>query len=61
LIKEIFLMTHVSNEARVDGYLVFNAKYHDANFSRLELLNLLGEQENAYGTLRGLRASQSFK
>jgi len=54
-------MTHVSNEARVDGYLVFTAKYHDANFSRLELLNLLGEQENAYGTLRWLRASQSFK
>ena len=31
---------------QVDVYLVVNAKYHDTNFARLELLKLLAENEN---------------
>ena len=31
---------------RIDVYLVCNAKYHDTNFARLELLKLLGENED---------------
>lgn len=31
---------------RIDVYLVCNAKYHDTNFARLELLKLLAEDED---------------
>ncbi len=31
---------------RIDVYLVCNAKYHDTNFARLELLKLLAENED---------------
>ena len=33
---------------RIDVYLVCNAKYHDTNFARLELLKLLAEQEDIW-------------
>lgn len=33
---------------RIDVYLVCNAKYHDTNFARLELLKLLAEQEDVW-------------
>ena len=32
----------------VDVYLVCNAKYHDTNFARLELLKLLAEHEDIH-------------
>jgi len=35
-------------DSRIDVYLVVNAKYHDTNFSRLELLKLLAEQEDVW-------------
>ena len=31
---------------QIDVYLVCNAKYHDTNFARLELLKLLAEHED---------------
>ncbi len=34
-------------DARIDVYLICNAKYHDTNFARLELLKLLAEHEDA--------------
>ncbi len=37
----------MSNQ-RIDVYLVCNAKYHDTNFARLELLKLLAEQEDVW-------------
>jgi type 1 glutamine amidotransferase len=33
---------------RIDVYLVCNARYHDTNFSRLELLKLLAEHEDVW-------------
>lgn len=36
----------MSSNDRVDVYLVVNAKYHDTNFARLELLKLLAEDDN---------------
>jgi len=33
-------------ERRIDGYLVCAGKYHDFDFARLELLNLLAEDEH---------------
>ena len=33
-------------DARIDVYLICNAKYHDTNFARLELLKLLAEHED---------------
>jgi len=38
----------VSKDQRIDVYLVCNAKYHDTNFARLELLKLLGENEDIH-------------
>jgi len=34
------------NPQRIDVYLVCNARYHDTNFARLELLKLLAENED---------------
>ncbi len=36
----------MSSNERIDVYLVVNAKYHDSNFARLELLKLLAEDDN---------------
>ncbi|MBO6557905.1 MAG: ThuA domain-containing protein [Pseudomonadales bacterium] len=36
----------MSNNQRIDVYLVCNARYHDTNFARLELLKLLAENED---------------
>ncbi len=36
----------MSGNDRIDVYLVVNAKYHDTNFARLELLKLLAEDDN---------------
>ena len=36
------------SDTRIDVYLVCNAKYHDTNFSRLELLKLLAEYDDVY-------------
>jgi len=36
------------SDQRIDVYLVCNAKYHDTNFARLELLKLLAEQEDVW-------------
>ena len=41
---------------RIDVYLVCNAKYHDTNFARLELLKLLAEQEDVW-----VRVSDSYR
>lgn len=35
-------------DSRIDVYLIVNAKYHDTNFARLELLKLLAEQEDVW-------------
>ena len=37
-----------ANDSRIDVYLVVNARYHDTNFARLELLRLLAEQEDVW-------------
>ncbi|MDA0339619.1 MAG: ThuA domain-containing protein [Proteobacteria bacterium] len=42
-------------DQRIDVYLVCNAKYHDTNFSRLELLKLLAEHEDVW-----VRVADSF-
>ena len=49
----------------VDVYLVCNAKYHDTNFARLELLKLLGENEDihtrvadSFSDIDGIKASR---
>ena len=34
------------DDTRLDVYLICNAKYHDTNFARLELLKLLAEHED---------------
>ena len=51
-------------DTKIDVYLVCNAKYHDTNFSRLELLKLLAEQEDvvtkvadSYADIDGINAS----
>ena len=36
----------MDDNQRIEVYLVCNAKYHDTNFARLELLKLLGENED---------------
>lgn len=36
----------MSNDKRIDVYLICNARYHDTDFARLELLKLLAEQED---------------
>ena len=36
----------MESNSRIDVYLVCNAKYHDTNFARLELLKLLAEHED---------------
>jgi hypothetical protein len=36
----------VETDQRIDVYLVCNARYHDTNFARLELLKLLAENED---------------
>ena len=41
---------------RIDVYLVCNAKYHDTNFARLELLKLLAAQEDVW-----VRVSDSYR
>lgn len=38
----------MTDDGRIDVYLVVNAKYHDTNFARLELLKLLAEHEDAW-------------
>lgn len=35
-------------DTRIDVYLLVNAKFHDTNFARLELLKLLAEQEDVF-------------
>ena len=37
-----------SEDTKLDVYLVVNARYHDTNFARLELLKLLGENEDIW-------------
>jgi type 1 glutamine amidotransferase len=38
----------VEKDQKVDVYLVCNARYHDTNFARLELLKLLAENEDIH-------------
>jgi len=38
----------VEKDQKIDVYLVCNARYHDTNFARLELLKLLGENEDIH-------------
>ena len=38
----------MEKDQKIDVYLVCNAKYHDTNFARLELLKLLGENEDIH-------------
>lgn len=38
----------MSTMQKIDVYLVCNAKYHDTNFARLELLKLLAEHEDIH-------------
>jgi hypothetical protein len=38
----------MSDNQKIDVYLVCNAKYHDTNFARLELLKLLAEHEDVW-------------
>ena len=38
----------MTDNQRIDVYLVCNAKYHDTNFARLELLKLLAEHEDVW-------------
>ena len=38
----------MEQDQKIDVYLVCNAKYHDTNFARLELLKLLGENEDIH-------------
>ncbi len=35
-------------DSKIDVYLVVNARYHDTNFSRLEILKLLAEHEDVW-------------
>ena len=36
----------MGSDQQINGYLVCNARYHDNNFARLELLKRLAENEN---------------
>src|SRR5215475_4641825 len=36
----------MAENRRINVYLICNAKFHDTNFARLELLKLLAEQED---------------
>lgn len=38
----------MSKDQKIDVYLVCNAKYHDTNFARLEILKLLGENDDIH-------------
>lgn len=38
----------MEKDQKIDVYLVCNAKYHDTNFARLELLKLLGENQDIH-------------
>ena len=38
----------MEKDQKIDVYLVCNAKYHDTNFARLELLKLLAENEDIH-------------
>ena len=38
----------MDNNQKIDVYLVCNAKYHDTNFARLELLKLLAENQDIH-------------
>ncbi len=46
----------MENPERIGVYLVCNARYHDTNFARLELLKLLAENDNI-----NTRVADSFK
>jgi hypothetical protein len=55
----------VEKDQKIDVYLVCNARYHDTNFARLELLKLLGENEDihtkvadSFSDVDGIAASQ---
>jgi len=55
----------MANNKRVDVYLICNAKFHDTNFARLELLKLLAEHEDVvvrvaedYHDLEAINAAQ---
>ena len=45
-----------SEDQKIDVYLICNAKYHDTNFSRLELLKLLAEHEDVW-----VRVADSYR
>ena len=38
----------MTKDQKIDVYLVCNAKYHDTNFARLELLKLLAEDDDIH-------------
>ena len=38
----------MTKDQKIDVYLVCNAKYHDTNFARLELLKLLAEEDDIH-------------
>ena len=46
----------MASDQQIDVYLVCNARYHDTNFARLELLKLLAENENI-----NTRVADSFR
>ena len=46
----------MNKDQKIDVYLVCNAKYHDTNFARLELLKLLAENENIH-----TRVAENFR
>ena len=46
----------MESDQQIDVYLVCNARYHDTNFARLELLKLLAENENI-----NTRVADSFR
>ena len=55
----------MSTIPRIDVYLVCNAKYHDTNFARLELLKLLSENEDintrvadSFADIEGIKAAK---
>ncbi len=54
----------MDNNEKIDVYLVCNAKYHDTNFARLELLKLLAENEDintrvadSFADIAGIKSS----
>lgn len=55
----------MADDQLIDVYLVCNARYHDTNFARLELLKLLAEDDNihtrvadSFSDLEGIRSSR---